>query len=187
MASVVQNRLLGIDRLRGVAVVGMMIDHAIIQVNPYSWFRLLLPWHGLPIFCLLVGAFGQRRNLERVSLWLASGIFLSLFVSPTLGTGVPDVLCLLALGRILMWSKWSYVVLILALMQPIALRLPWSGYQPGAIVSLVLLGPVLVDLQKWNAFGLWFPSSFGFLGRKAFPIYIGHLLLILFLVNTHWG
>lgn len=175
-------RLHGLDRLRGLAIVLMVIDHLLVILDRDNLLRFTLTRAALPLFCLVAGTLFRRPG-KRLIWVTAAGLFAGCIGLP-LGIGQPDILLLLAFGFLLLPYMANLFGLVVALIQPSAWPLQTSGYEPGLVLSLLILGRLYVDPIRLNDVGEWFlPSWVGTIGRWPLTWYLGHLACLYILAN----
>lgn len=176
-------RDVGLDRLRGLAVVLMVVDHVAktLPDNP-EWLTLTVTRLSLPLFMVTLGVLLAGRSHpiqpERFLQLGVAGVVTS-FVFSALGRGTPDVLLVIAL-TVPLWDsckRWPEVVACLGVVQFAALPIPWTGYQPGLLVTLICLG-VLASRERWSALGDRLPSWVAGVGRWPLTIYVVHVLAL---------
>lgn len=197
-------RVRRLDRLRGLAIVLMVADH--VLVNVWRWAPAAAPWAtllritatraALPLFCVVMGALllDRRPSDRRMVEVAALGAVMTLWCGVT---GVlpasPDVLVVLAMVLVA-WplvERWPVTVACVAVLQPMTWHVPWSGYQPGVVLGLVLVGWLVQSLYGGGVAGAWLPAVrwvpawVEWLGRHPLGAYAGHLV-VLGLVVAVW-
>lgn len=173
-------RLPGVDALRGLAVVLMVADHLALSMGLGGFWRLTFTRAALPIFAVLAGSLARTsRPIGRRWAWV--GITAPLVaVLPVPGV-FPDVLLLLGLGAIVVACvprpAWP-VVLVVCMLQPSTwpIPAPWTGYQPGLVVGLVLVGALCG--RTWLDRLPPGPAWLRWLGKHPLTLYIGHLVVL---------
>lgn len=186
-------RVVGLDRLRGLAVLLMVADHlwavsgsqsALVVVGRLTVTRAALPLFAVAAAAGLAGGLG-RRSLWRPGGYVAAGVALGVLVTPALGLPRWDVLAVF--GAVLMiyraapeaaWPLVGLVGLVQAVTWPVG-----DGYQPGLLAGLVAVG--LLAAGPAVRFGELLPGRWlGVVGRHAAPVYVGHLLLLFAVVSV---
>lgn len=90
-------RLVGLDRLRGLAVLLMVADHVLVAVDPSSLARFTITRLSLPLFCLVAGSLAVRARRRRLLPVAVAGVVV-LPLEWAAGLGVPGPLLLVALA-----------------------------------------------------------------------------------------
>lgn len=170
----------GLDRLRGLAVVMMVLDHALIHVPSGLPVRLTVTRVALPLFCVVAGTLAQRSGrLRRPAVVAIVGVAV-MPVEAAAGIGVPGPLFLVGLvvlavrlagGR---WRRVWPVVAAVAVLQPVTWPTGATGYQLGTVVALVVIG-TLLDAQRVGRLGERLPGVFALAGRWPVTIYAMHV------------
>lgn len=176
-------RMEGLDRLRGLGILLMVVDHILVAFGP-DQLRLGATRASLPIMCAVAGALcGRAIRLRRTAAVVAAGV-VAMVLGRVVGVGQPDVLLLLAgaLASVawvrgtghtwLLWALASFAVI-----QPTTWPVEWSGYQPGTVVALVILG-VWAGSNYVDGWGLAWPSWLAVVGRRPLAWYVGHLAVL---------
>lgn len=173
-------RLAWIDRLRGLAIALMVLDHALVLVDPTNPLRYTLTRLALPLF-MVTAATVHRPVTPRRLLHFAPATAVELLVAtPLLGTS-PGIVTTYALVAVLFdhagpLRQRPGLLLTLGLIQALYLPLGITGYQPGLVLA-------------WFALGRLAPTDFAAvaprhlallepLGRHPLPWYVGHLLAL---------
>lgn len=185
-----RRRLAGLDRLRGLALVLMVVDHALLAAGGLVAVRVTVTRASLPLFCLVAGALltAARPRWARLGKIAAAGLVATAFGAP-FGIGQPDVLFVLALALVaapLLIRIGSpgvlYGALAVAILQPVSwpgwLLVPgWTGYQPGTVLALVIVG------HLWGApqlahYGDRLPGWLALPGRHPLSLYVWHVFVL---------
>lgn len=174
-------RLVGLDRIRGLAVVLMVVDHALVAfpVAGSVLVRSTATRAALPLFCLVAGALARRLTPERTAKLAAAGLVAG-YVGGPFGIGQPDVVLLLlaALAGVHVCRNnyaAQLVLLVVAVIQPVTWPAPWTGYQPGVVIALVAIGTYGDTLDDA---GRRLPPLLARVGRYPLSIYLGHLIVL---------
>lgn len=169
-------RLDGIDRLRGLAILLMVLDHVLVFSGSENHvLRHTITRAALPLFCLVAGVLCSKVNRGRLLDLVWIGCWSSVL---NIVAGQPDVTLLFALGFAL-YSYWSSpVFLAICILQPVTWPLPWSGYQPGTVLALLAVGRGLVAVGYLNRLGAMLPQFFRLFGQWPLAIYGGHLTIL---------
>jgi len=176
-------RLSSIDRIRGLAVLCMIFDHAVIVfVGAGSPLRWTLGRLAMPLFFLL-GGYLVRRLSWRHGWVFVLGCFLPVVV-PWVDS--PNVLVWYAVGAVILWSadtvwaRWLTLAVGLALSANFPDQTIGSSYAPGMLVGLMIVGALLRHYHGSGvlAWGRYLPRWFAPVGRYPLTIYVGHLLVL---------
>lgn len=183
-------RLQWIDSLRGLAILLMLLDHALSLVSDLNGtyhpvallVRLTLTRLAMPMFMLVAGyCFKGNLNLRRfgelvVAACLANVAFWRL------GWHTPDIVALFVIVALL--SAWIHrypvAFFVVGIIQAMFWRYDSNVYQIGAIVCCVSFG-VLLRRLDWQP--TWVPSGFERVGRYPLTWYVGHLLVFAVIVD----
>ncbi len=174
-------RLLGLDALRGLAVLVMVGDHASRYVPGGYWFSITGGRLAVPLFFVVAGALVTRVTWRHG--WVAVlGLALPVAV-PWIDS--PNVLLLLAVGAVVVatlgQSVWRWPLLVVALT---AYANQWPGpapvsgfYVPLALLALMVLGSLLGRVEL-ATLGDRLPHWLRAPGRYPLSLYVGHLLVL---------
>lgn len=172
-----------LDRLRGVAMVLMIVDHLLAWVNVGFCLRMTITRASLPLFMVVAGNLmagrlfpSWRRAVElvfsaAVATWLVQGLP---FMAP-LDVLVSFCLTLLAwpAARLMPWLSLVVCVVVMGLVHVS------GGYSPVELLALMLVGALALDvgspLYRW---GGALPAAFGTLGQWPLTAYVGHLVVM---------
>lgn len=177
---VVEGRSPVIDSLRGLAVLLMVLDHGLVAAGVAGHpLRQTVTRASLPLFCVVAGALlPTTPRWARLGAVAAAGLVATVLGGP-IGIGQPDVLLILvavlAAAPFLVFRGGWAVALGLAVIQPVTWPVPWSGYQPGTVLALVLLG-VMVGRPALERLP-WRPVLAA-VGRAPLRWYLGHLAVL---------
>lgn len=189
ISPVTAGRSVVVDSVRGLAILLMILDHLLVQLDPMSTLRAGAPWSitrlALPLFMLASAAVWRPSRRVRWRLWAA--VFPEAVLMVMLGMQWPGVVVVILLVLSLLdvlpdgWRNW-YVLGVLGLVQ--ALYVPigggWEGYQPGLVLAWFCLG----RLACFNGSPLaWLPRSFAPIGRRPLAWYFGHLVALVLVVG----
>lgn len=171
-AAPARQRIKLLDVLRGLAILLMIVDHALVVFDAPEILRYLTR-PALPMFMMTMGYLirpGWRiRHLELLVAALVSWPM-------AVQLGIADVPILVVLALVLPLVVWGqgYPVVLAAtgVMMMSVWPIDWVGYHPGTLVALIALGIILRDRQPE------FDVSWGVveaIGRYPLTFYVGHL------------
>lgn len=177
--SVPVGRWAALDRVRGLAVAAMVVDHLVVVTGGPGELRWTVGRLAVPLFFLLAGHLAgslRWRHLEVAAL----GCLLP-FVVPWIDS--PNVLLLWALGCLaLAAARLAGVrpVVVLVVCLTVAVN-GWAvavgtGY-PFALLLAFMAAGAMLDRSAF-AWGERLPSFLAWLGRYPVSIYVGHLLVL---------
>lgn len=177
------SRLVGLDRLRGLAIACMVVDHVALLSGLYP-VRVTVGRLALPIFFILAGALVRRLTWRHGAIF-AVGLALPVAV-PWIDS--PNVLTLYAVGAVVLvagarwwWWPWAVLVVAVTLLANGWGGWPAGGYPPAALLGLLAVGTLLrryVGLEALHEAGEGLPGWLGALGRRPVTWYVGHLLVL---------
>lgn len=177
-AQQVTARSSAIDRMRGLAIVLMCLDHLmlVLELNP------LLRWGptrlAMPLFMLIAGSLITRLTWRHLAIGVI-GLGLPLFVP---WTGQPNILFCYAIGAAVVVVSRRLggpvpVILLAGCIAMLTNGLDFGSYPVLGVVALVLLGSML-PRGVWEPVGSHLPEWLEWLGRWPLTIYVGHLLYL---------
>lgn len=182
MTAVAVGRLTGLDKLRGAAVVLMVLDHVALVLlgNPFA--LRLVGRLSMPLFALTIGALAVKPLSSSRALHWAGALLAALLLYPLAGLPGPLLLLWLAAGR---WAAVRLTKLQAGLVAAVALAVSANGYgmalpgeyDPIALVGLVLVGRLITALYL-NDLGHRLPGQLARIGRYPLGVYIGHVGLL---------
>lgn len=167
-----------LDRVRGLALVLMLVDHVAWVAGDASGIRMTMGRLAMPLFFLLAGHLFTRLR-RRHAVALAIGLFLPAVV-PWIDS--PNVLVLFAVGcgLLALANRWPWLLVAVPVVALTLAANRWvlapGGYEPLAVIALMFLGARLPR----SAFG-WgerLPARLGQLGRWPLTFYVAHLLVL---------
>lgn len=157
----------------------MVLDHALAWAGVAGGLgRLSITRASLPLFCVVAGALVRPEGSRRLRQVGVAGVVATGLGVP-IGIGQPDVLLLLfaalAIAPVLIFRGGWAVGMAAAVIQPVTWSVPWTGYQPGTVLALVLLGAMVgrEALDRAPAVGL-----LAWVGRHPLAWYLGHLFVL---------
>lgn len=175
-----RTRSVGLDRLRGLAVVLMVLDHLLLVGGLAGHpLRETLTRAAMPLFAVLAGHLCRRYS------WRWAGVFLvgAFLPGAVPWIDAPNILCWLSLGAALVALGRRYPV-VYPLVMVLALTLFANGYgatpgsfQPLAVWALMVVGALLH--RPWlETLGRCVPDQLRPFGRYPLTLYVGHLLAL---------
>lgn len=183
------SRIAAVDRARGLAVLLMLLDHALVLVQfraheLVQWayaLRMTVTRASLPLFCLCTGVLLHFRRSSRRLLdvaLVALVLNVALDVVP-IGIGSPEILgvwSLVMLGSV--WLlRWPVPVVVLGVLQATIWQVGWAGYEPGLVAAFVAVG-VLAG-RPALAWADALPAWVGAVGSRPLRWYVGHLVVLM--------
>jgi surface polysaccharide O-acyltransferase-like enzyme len=183
-----------LDRLRGLAIVLMIIDHALVVVmanwywaNWEDWTRTTLTRVAMPLFMVVSGLLIARKgrpSLRRIPQVVFAAIVLNeVFYQVNAGFTYPEILAIyiLLLPLYPLFVRYPIEVAALGILQFANLPITWDqwqGYQPGEVLAFLALGSLLNRHPNSPVLkaGTYLPRWLGFFGRHPLVIYTAHLL-----------
>lgn len=182
---VVSGRVGAVDRVRGLAIACMVVDHLCLIFSGPELLRWTVGRLAMPLFFVLSGYLLRRLS------WRHAGIGAVGLVLPAAVVWVdrPNVLVWYAVGAVVLtllrWAEVSPVVLVVVVLTVMAnhggSRLG-SSYEPGALLALMALGQMLKkraqDPERVFAWGSRLPVFLEGVGRRPLAFYLGHVLVL---------
>jgi len=187
----------GIDRIRGLAIILMMVDHVLVACSTLGvtndglmLTRLSLTRLALPLFLLVSGALWveQLPRPRRLGSVIAAAVALNVGMAvywPEFST--PEVLVVWSLAAVAapIIVRHPLAMITLGYIQWQHWQVAWDGYQPGIVVLFLAVGALASRAgltPGMGAYGRLLPAPLGALGRKPLTWYVGHLTALTVLV-----
>lgn len=182
------NRRDAIDRIRGLAVLLMVVGHVLAVTDSGLLVRLTLTRASLPLFALVTGyLLADREPSNRRTLQLAGGAAVSLWLVRFLpGMAAVDVLAVIGIA-LAFWPlalRWPVVTLCVGAVQGYTFAGFFDGYQPGHVMALMCAGLLLrrggsvPDLAVARRVASALPGWVAGIGRRPLTVYVGHLAVL---------
>lgn len=170
-------RVVGVDRVRGLAIVLMLADHLAYLVGPVE-VRLTVGRLAMPLFFLLAGPLVHRLTV-RQGVALGLGLALT-YLAPW--AGHPNVLVLYVAGAAAVVA-WQWIALPDWLVVVVALAFLANGVHGAgsfdwiAVLGIMLLGRV-IGLGWADRFGSRLPAVLGSVGQRPLTWYVANVLAV---------
>lgn len=178
-------RVQGIDRLRGAAILLMVLDHVLVHVDYASPLRFTATRLALPAFVIcaaLVRPVGAAALGRRRMLLLAGAVCAEAVLGPAAGLGTPGPVLLITLVLVAapQLDRAPATFAVLGLIQALYLAPRfgphWDGYQPGMVAAWWCVGRLVTDRER--AWTEHLPRPLAVVGRHPLAWYLGHLAVI---------
>lgn len=172
-----------IDALRGLAIILMALDHLLHVYDPGSPLRAVTRF-AMPLFMVVAGYLGTGYCTRRYLEVVIAGA-LSWPIAQALGMPLVHILFVFALVYPLLRLPIGGLLIVgsIGLLQAHNWPLPLGGYQPGYVLSFLVMG----RLAAVSGYCLPSPRfrflTFELFGRYPLEIYVVHLALIFFAIN----
>lgn len=172
-----------IDGARGLSIVAMIVSHLDYVVGPgIGWLHTYAMRPAAPMFLLLLGML-WRPGWRRRHWHLLGGAVASQLLAIALGFAFPNILLLMGAALLVMpWAtRWPVATLAACMTQLMFWPVPdwWSGYAPGFVVGLAVLGACMAPDGLVRGYGR-VGSRLGLevVGRRPLTFYLGHLVAL---------
>lgn len=172
-------RLAGLDRLRGLAVLLMVLDHVLVVADVGTPVRLTVTRASMPLFFLIAGSLVRRARWGRLGLVAVLGAVLPVVVP---WVDAPNVLLYYAVGAVLLAvvrgrrGRWVALAVAASLAANGYLAFP-GAYSPGGLWVLMLAG-ALAGAPALDRVGARLPAWVARAGRYPLTVYVVHLLAL---------
>lgn len=176
-----RERLEWVDGLRGLAIVLMVLDHVLFQVDPDNILRFTLTRTALPLFMATAAMVwrGRPSNRRLAQLGLAALIEVPLTIG--LGMPMPGILTVFVLLVVMLWQvpiiqQKPGIFAALGLIQTIYIPDPLPGYDLGLVLAWWCLGALAA--KELEPLGARLPAWCRAIGRGPLTWYLAHLTVI---------
>lgn len=176
-----------IDRLRGLAMLLMLLGHVLAVADAGGVLRLTVTRGSLPIFAAITGYLLADRTPRpaRIAQVAAVGLWSSATVVGTPVPGLDPVDPLLVISAALCcWPavrRWPVVSVLVGTVQAVTYHGLYPGYQLGEVVALMAAGVLLrrsaspADLAVARATADRLPALLACIGRRPLTVYALHV------------
>jgi hypothetical protein len=188
-----QERAGGLDGIRGVAVVLMLVDHVLVVLQtrwaPVLVARLVFTRPALPLFMVVSGSLLAKhgdgacgKQAVRILPWAMAGTIAAAFV-PGFGFPEPLTIYLVGLGLVDLALTYDVVPIALCVCFVVALQpdlWPIPSYSPFELAGWLMVGYLAVEFRGdwWSRWDHKFPRVLQSLGRRSLYWYVGELVVI---------
>lgn len=181
-------RLVFLDRVRGLASLLMVLDHALVlslTLDPGDGLRTdlrsTLTRLSMPLFMVVSGFLLSGSSRRRVLEVAGTAVVLApmLYVSWA-EFAQPEILALWLLLVPLrsLLERYPLELLFAGVLQILHLPVGWPGFEPGLILVFLALGVLARDRPRsLEMLGRALPGWFALVGRYPLTVYAGHLAL----------
>lgn len=169
-----------LDRLRGLAIVLMVLDHALVAVAPASVLRLTATRLSAPLFMLCLAVLWKPGlNRRRLGFMLAA-VFVEYSTFPIIGIPTPGIMVGIVLVT-LAAERWPLARHGWACTVAGLVAWVYWGFSPGVVLMWWGVGR-LAAWQEVRPYGERLPAWLARLGRHPLGWYVGHLSVLAVLV-----
>jgi predicted acyltransferase len=193
----VRKRVTAIDRLRGLALLLMILDHSLVVYQAVNgpqdwvwWIRHTVTRFALPLFMMMAGLLIAQKGhpaWNRLPFILVAAIVINVVAHylPQVGFHTPDVLAnfVMAVPLYFLFVRYPLETIVVGFLQAYYLPITWNewmGYQPGMIMAFLALGVLLKFHPNTLVMrlGRRLPAALEILGRRPLLWYCGHLAVL---------
>lgn len=163
----------------------MILDHALLLLEPASTLRLTITRPALPLFLLCTAALYRHRNPSRRRLAQIAAAGIAITIGTAIAwppfVGDPDVTVVIVLALVidnaLRPRVGTYALGVGALVQALYVPIGWSAYEPGLVVAWLCLARLAIahDPTLTDRLGGRLPALLRLLGRYPLAIYAAHI------------
>lgn len=172
-----------IDRLRGLAIVLMVLDHLLVVIDPASPIRLTLTRLAIPLFMFCMAAlYRPGLNAKRLA-WMAAAAAAELATFPIIGMAGPGIMIGIIAVTVASWrwpslARHGFAVAVVGFIAWHYLKVP-----SGVVVAWWGVGRIAPWIEA-RSYGERLPAFLATIGRHPLGWYIGHLAAIAVLVQA---
>jgi hypothetical protein len=171
-----------LDQLRGLAIILMVLDHVLLQIEPTHSLRYTLTRLSLPLFMITAGTLYRPATPRRLAR-LAPAILVEATISTIVLESRPGIVTVYAIA-LLTTTATQHIprlgtpraLIAIGLLQTLLLPITWTGYQPGLVLAFVnagrLINPASLPAMSPD-------SRLATIGRYPMTWYVGHLLVLI--------
>jgi hypothetical protein len=184
-----------LDRLRGLAIFLMIIDHSLLMTMTYvtdepwmEWLRKTLTRLSLPLFMLVSGLLIARKgkpSWRRLPMVVVVAVVINVVSWYQVGFGVPEILAvwLMCLPLYPLFVRFPIETATLGILVTINLPITvdwWDGYQPALVLTFLALGSLLNRYANAPVLraGERLPGLLEPIGKRPLLWYAGHLTVL---------
>ena len=173
--TMVRVRSVSLDRIRGLAIVLMILDHILDLTHELPLIRMTVTRLSMPLFFIISGHLVKRVNARTFQI-MVIGFILPISI-PWIDN--PNVLFWYAVGTIVVvYVKQKWLIILAALTMGAnhyALYIG-SSYDPLFLIAFMAIGSTFP--REYFSWGNRLPAFFTFVGKYPLSIYLGHLFLL---------
>jgi uncharacterized membrane protein YcfT len=184
-----KNRLAWLDRLRGLAIALMILDHALVVTDPTHPLRLTITRLALPLFMICAGALHRPLTVRRIAR-LAPAVAIEAVISPHVPLAQPGIvtvyllavaiLAVPAINRAL--HIYPAPMAVLGILQSLFQPLGWPGYEPGLIIAFLCIG--IASGHQFQPLAHRLLRYLEPIGRRPLTWYCGHIIVLATIANV---
>lgn len=182
MTATTRTRIDWLDRLRGLAIALMLLDHVLAVTGIHGPLRLTVTRLALPFFMMCAGSL-WRPLTARNGARLGAAALAELALCEYLRFSMPGILAtflglMLALRARPSLANRPGLLVLAGLLQAAYLPLDgsWTGYQPGWVLAWWALGRLAIE--ELRPIGSAAPAWLAVAGRRPLTWYVGHLAVL---------
>lgn len=173
-------RWLALDRIRGLAIILMLVDHGLAVAGSPWWSRVGPTRASLPLFMLVSGWLlcGRSRPSDVRCVQLAIATVAAAPASALAGLGAPDILLVYSMALVgwHFFRAHAVAATTVGLVTFATFPVTWYGYHPGYVLGLLGVGALLRQSSGSHAFrdfGDRLPACFARVGQYPLTWFVG--------------